>query len=328
MHIFHDHMARVTIIGATGRVGSFAAHTISRIPYVSELVLFGRPGREPLLEGIAHDMRDSFAACGTDTDLTWGTDPGSIRGSDVVICTAGIPRSPGQDRCDLAVSNARLVAEYARLVGEIAPDSIFLVITNPVDVMTAVALRASGMEPRQVLGLGTHLDSMRLKSLIAHYFGVHVSEVHTRIIGEHGDSMVPLWSATTIGGIRIDRLPAFSDLPIDTLMEQVRTSGQYIIEKRGATVDGPGEAIATLVRTILGDEKRMLTVSSYIKSEIHDIGGVCIGVPALVNRQGVHPVPIRINDDEVAAFRRSVEKIRGVTAETFALLDLAPVPED
>ncbi|MGC9435609.1 MAG: malate dehydrogenase [Methanomicrobiales archaeon] len=317
-------MARVTIIGATGRVGSFAAHTISRIPYVSELVLFGRPGREPLLAGIAHDMLDSFAACGTDIALTWSTDPGDIRGSDVVICTAGTPRGPGQDRIDLAVSNARLVAEYARLVGEIAPESIFLVITNPVDVMTAVALRASGMEPRQVLGLGTHLDSMRLKSLISQFFGVHVSEVHTRIIGEHGDSMVPLWSATTIGGIRIDRLPAFSDLPIADLMERVRTSGQYIIEKKGATVDGPGEAIATLIRTILGDEKRILTVSSYIRSEIHDIGGVCIGVPALVNRQGGHPVPIRIDDDEVTAFRQSVEKIRGVTDEILALLDQAP----
>ncbi|MHC1625785.1 MAG: malate dehydrogenase [Methanoculleaceae archaeon] len=314
-------MARVTIIGATGRVGSFAAHTISRIPSVSEILLIGREGREALLEGITRDMLDSFAARGRDISLEWSVDPYDIEGSDIIICTAGIPRNSGQDRLDLAVSNAHLVARYARLIGDIAPKSILFIVTNPVDVMTAVALRSSGMEPRRVLGLGTHLDSMRLKSLIANFFGVHVSEVHTRVIGEHGDSMVPLWSATTIGGIRINRLPAFDKLPIGSMMEQVRNTGRYIIEKKGATVNGPAEAIATIVRTILGNENRILTVSSFIKSEIHDIGGVCIGVPALINREGARPVPIRIDDGEVVAFRRSVEKVRGITEEIFALLD-------
>ncbi|KUL02498.1 MAG: Malate dehydrogenase (NADP) / malate dehydrogenase (NAD) [Methanoculleus marisnigri] len=164
---------------------------------------------------------------------------------------------------------------------------------------------------------------MRLKSLIARYFRVHVSEVHTRIIGEHGDSMVPLWSATTIGGIRINNLPTFSGLPAQEMIDTVRTSGEAIIRDKGATVYGPGEAIATLVKTILGNENRILTVSSYIKSEIHGIGDVCIGVPARINRDGVFPVPLNLEEDEVAGFRESVKKIRRITAEVMERLEEA-----
>jgi len=152
-----------------------------------------------------------------------------------------------------------VVKYYAEMVGRIAPESIILMITNPVDIMTAVALKYSGMKPNQVFGLGTHLDSMH----------VHVSEVHTRIIGEHGTSMVPLWSATTIGGIQIRNLPAFSKLPLEFMVESVKTAGAHIIKKIGATIYGPGEAISTIVSTILGNENRILTVSSYIKSEVH-----------------------------------------------------------
>ncbi|KUK62232.1 MAG: Malate dehydrogenase (NADP) / malate dehydrogenase (NAD), partial [Methanoculleus marisnigri] len=252
-------MAKVTILGATGNVGIFAAHTISEIPYVSDMLLVGRPGRENFLAGCCRDLSDSFAARGTDIRLSYSTDLADTKDSDIIICTAGVPRQPGQDRNDLAFENAKLVAATAETIGRSSPDAILLLVTNPVDVTTAVALKYSGFQPRHVFGLGTHLDSMRLKSLIARYFRVHVSEVHTRIIGEHGDSMVPLWSATTIGGIRINNLPTFSGLPAQEMIDTVRTSGEAIIRDKGATVYGPGEAIATLVKTILGNENRILT---------------------------------------------------------------------
>jgi len=306
-------MSKVTIVGATGNVGSFCAQTIGHIPYVDEILLHGREGRENLLLGLTRDLNDSFAAAGTAMELSWTTDFSDIRDSDVVVCTAGVARKPGQDRLDLALENARIVAKTAGSIGQHAPGAMILMVTNPVDVMTSVALRYSRMQPHQVFGLGTHLDSMRLKSLIARHFRVHVSEVHTRIIGEHGDSMVPLWSATTIGGIQISNLPAFSGLPREEIMGRVRSSGEEIIKNRGATVYGPGEAIATLVRTVLGNENRILTVSAYIRSEVHGIGDVCIGVPARMNRQGAFPVPIKIDEDEVARFRESVEKIRAIT---------------
>jgi malate dehydrogenase len=319
-------MAKVTIIGATGNVGTFAAHAISAIPHVNHILLYGREGRESLLKGITQDLGDSFAARGTDIRVTWTTSLDDVAGSDVVVITAGTPRTPGQDRLDLAMGNARVIAPLAEKIGQIAPETKILVVTNPVDVMTSVALKYSKLKPTQVFGLGTHLDSMRLKSLIASYFHVHVSEVHTRVIGEHGDSLVPLWSATTIGGIKISNLPEFSHLPVQEIINAVKSSGQQIIQNKGSTVYGPGEAIASLVRTVLSDENRILTVSAYIKSEVHGIGDVCIGVPARINRKGVFPIAIRIDESEVIAFRESVEKIRASTKKILEALEQTTEP--
>ena len=314
-------MAKVTIIGATGNVGTFAAHAISAIPHANQILLYGREGRESLLKGITQDLGDSFAARGTDVRVTWTTSIDDVAGSDVVVITAGTPRTVGQDRLDLAMGNARVIAPMAEKIGQVAPETKILVVTNPVDVMTSVALKYSKLKTSQVFGLGTHLDSMRLKSLIAAYFHVHVSEVHTRVIGEHGNSLVPLWSATTIGGIKISNLPEFSHLPVQEIINAVKTSGQLIIQNKGSTVYGPGEAIASLVRTVLSDENRILTVSAYIKSEVHGIGDVCIGVPARINRKGVFPIAIRIDESEVIAFRESVEKIRASTKEVLEALE-------
>lgn len=315
-------MAKVTIIGATGNVGMFAAHAISAIPHVSEILLYGRVGRESLLKGITQDLIDSFAARGTDIETSWTTNLKDVTGSDIVIVTAGEPRKAEQDRLDLALGNAKIIAPIARTIGTTAPDTKILMVTNPVDIITSVALKYSGLKPNQVFGLGTHLDSMRLKSLIAAYFRVHVSEVHTRIIGEHGDSMVPLWSATTIGGIKISNLPEFSHLPVQDIISSVKCSGQQILQNKGSTVYGPGEAIASLVRTVLGDENRILTVSTYIRTEVHGIGDVCIGVPARVNREGVFPITIRLDESEVIAFRKSVEKIRTNTRKIIDALEV------
>ena len=316
-------MSKVTIVGATGNVGLFASYAVSANPHVREILLYGREGRETLLRGITQDFVDSFAARGTNIKINWTTNLKDAAGSDVVIITSGIPRTPGQDRLDLALGNARVISPLAQTIGVIAPETKILVVTNPVDVMTCVALKYSGLKPSQVFGLGTHLDSMRLKSLIAAYFKVHVSEVHTRIIGEHGDSMVPLWSATTIGGIKISNLPAFAHLPVKEIIESVKCSGNLIIKDKGSTVYGPGEAIASLVKTVLGDENRILTVSAYIKSEVHGIGegDICIGVPARVNRSGVFPITIKIDESEVIAFRESVEKIRTITKKVLLSLE-------
>jgi malate dehydrogenase len=285
-------MVKVSIIGATGRLGAFAAHTLSHIPYVDELMLIGREGREDYLDGLVRDLSESFAARGDSTDISWSTDLEDVERSMVIVCTAGIPRQPGQNRLDLAMQNAQIITPMAEQIGEISPNTILFMVTNPVDVMTAVALRYSRLNPERVFGLGTHLDSMRLKSLIAEKLHVHVSEVHTRIIGEHGESMV----------------------------DTVKISGEMIIRKKGSTVYGPGEAIATLVRTVLGNENRILTVSSYIRSEVHDIRDVCIGVPARINRSGAFPVPIRLEEEEVLAFRESAEKIRLFTNEVLEKL--------
>lgn len=314
-------MAKVTIIGATGQVGSYAAHAISQFPHVQEMCLYGRSGNEQYLDGLAHDMMDSFAARGTNTRVTFGTDPKDLRGSDIIVLTSGHPRKPNQNRLDLAMENGRIVKAYAEQIGRMAPDSILLVVTNPVDIMTTVALKYSGMMPHRVFGLGTHLDSMRLKACLAEFFNVHVSEVHTRIVGEHGDTMVPLWSATTIGGIQLDNLRGTAVLPREEIMGRVKNSGSYIIKAKGATVFGPGDAIGTLIRTIVEDENRMLTVSTQVRREFFGHEGVCISIPSRVTRGGVFPVGVKMSDEEVMLFAESVRVIKKLTEEVCATLD-------
>ncbi|HJK05770.1 MAG TPA: malate dehydrogenase [Methanocorpusculum sp.] len=321
-------MAKVTIIGATGQVGSYAAHAVSQFPHVQEMCLYGRPGNEQYLDGLAHDMMDSFAARGTNTRVTFGTNPKELRGSDIIVLTAGVPRKPGQTRLDLALENAKIVRHYAEQVGRMAPGSILLVVTNPVDIMTTVALKYSGMMPHRVFGLGTHLDSMRLKACLAEFFNVHVSEVHTRIIGEHGDTMVPMWSATTIGGIQIDNMIGIAKLPREQMIERVKNSGSYIIQAKGATVFGPGDAIATLIRTIVEDENRMLTVSTQIRREIFGHEGVCISVPARITRGGVFPIGVRLSITETALFGESVKLIKEMTERVCAALDAESQPSE
>ena len=313
-------MYKVSIIGASGTVGRYAALAISRIPNVREIVLFGRPSSQTMLEGIARDLLDSFAATGAPTKVSRSSVVDCLAGSDIVIITAGVPRQPGQDRLDLAYQNAEIVARYAKEIVRIAPEALIMVVTNPVDVMTSVALTYSKKDSHHVFGLGTHLDSMRLKSLIADHYHVHVSEVHTRIIGEHGESMVPLWSATTIGGIRLSHLYQFPKPNRSHLLDTVKKTGHMIIEGRGSTEWGPGEAIATIVRAILRNENRILTVSAYVSREINGMGGVCIGVPARLHHEGVHPVPIHIEDDEIIAFRESVARVKAVTNDIMTML--------
>jgi len=314
-------MSKVSIIGASGTVGRYAALAISRIPNMSEVLLFGRAHSHAMLEGIKRDLLDSSAATGIPTKVKYSSDILDLAESDIVIITAGVPRRPDQDRFDLASQNAWVVAEYSKKIADVAPEALIMVVTNPVDIMTSVALEYSGKDKHHVFGLGTHLDSMRLKSLIAEQYHVHVSEVHTRIIGEHGESMVPLWSATTIGGIQLANLPQFSKPDYESLLETVKKTGQKIIEGRGATEWGPGEAIATIVRVILGNENRILTLAAYVSQEINGIGGVCIGVPVYINRSGVHPVEIHIEEEEAIAFKASVARVKKATEEMMTMLE-------
>ena len=306
-------MAKVTIIGSTGRVGSYAAHAISQFPHVQEMCLYGRPGNEEYLNGLAQDMMDSFAARGTNTRVTIGTHEKEFRGSDIIVLTAGISRTATQTRIDLALENAKIVRHYAEIIGRVSPNSILLVVTNPVDIMTTIALKYSGMMPHRVFGLGTHLDSMRLKACLAEFFRVHVSEVHTRIIGEHGDSMVPMWSATTIGGIQIDNIIGINKLKRSEMIEKVKNSGTHIIKAKGSTIFGPGDAIATLIKTIVEDENRLLTVSTLINKETFGYDDVCISVPSNITREGVFPIGVKMSDTELEQFGHSVKTIKDIT---------------
>jgi malate dehydrogenase len=223
---------------------------------------------------------------------------------------------------DVAVPNAKIVAEYARLVAKHAPESIILVITNPVDIMTYVAYKASGFPRSRVIGLGNHLDSLRLKNLIAKHFNIHVSEIHTRIIGEHGDHMVLLLSSTSIGGILVKDFPQYQSFDVETIVDKVKNAGSYVINKKGATEYGPAFAISNTVKTIINDEKRILTLTTYLDGEIYGVGDVCLGVPVKLGINGVERIiGVKMNDKELEDFITAAKTVKKAKDEIMATLE-------
>lgn len=319
---------KVSIIGATGRVGRAAAFCLAEEKSVHKLVLIARKGSLSKIEGEAQDIYDALAAKGVYVGVKTSCNLEDIEGSNVVVITAGIPRTPEMEREDLGAKNATIVAEYSKKIAEISPHSIILVITNPVDIMTYVALKASGFKKEKVFGLGNHLDSLRFKNYIAKHFHVHVSEIHTRIIGQHGPHMVPLISSTSIGGIPIeyysawDYFTGYQPFNIKETIEKVKNAGSNIIGKKGATEYGPAFAISNIVTTILNDENRILTVSAYLEGEIEDIEDVCLGVPVKLGIEGIKGIlPIKMSENERKSFLEAAEVVRRETYKIIKKLE-------
>lgn len=316
-------MVKVSIIGSTGIIGKNVAFTLAREDTVDEIVMFSRPESLDKAKGETYDMYDALAARDIDCRLTPSCDFNDITGSAIVLIAAGIHREKGMKRLELAIPNAEIVSYYSKKIAEYSPDSIILVATNPVDVMTTIALKASGFKKSKVIGVGNHLDSLRLKNYFSRQIDINSSEVHTRVIGEHGDHMVPLLSSTTIGGIPLKYFVEYVDLDISALVEQLRSAGNTIISKKGATEYGPAFAISNLMSTILTDSHRVLTVSSYLDGEIEMVEDVSLGVPAVISKRGVAMiVPIHMNDIEKKEFFEAARTVRDATYDVLNNLEI------
>jgi malate dehydrogenase len=314
---------KVSIVGASGKVGKSAAFCLAEENVANQLVLIGRKESFERIEGESLDMYDAMAAKDIRISIKASCDMEDLQDSDVVVITAGVPRQAGMSRLDIAVPNAKIVAEYSRIIAEHSPHSIILVVTNPVDVMTYVALKASGFDKNKVFGLGNHLDSLRLKNMLAKHFNIHVSEIHTRVIGEHGDHMVPLVSSTSIGGILLKNYALNGSIDIEGMVRKVINAGSYVIDKKGSTEYGPAYAIANIITTILNDEKRILTVSTYLDGEIEDIKDVCLGVPVKLGVNGIERIiPIKMNDNETKALINAAKVVKENTDKVMLSLDI------
>ena len=314
-------MVKVSIMGSTGVIGKNVAFTLARADTVDEIVFFARPQSVEKAKGETFDMYDALAAEDIDCKLTPSCDYNDLAGSQIVLITAGSPRQEGMNRSDLAFINAKIVDEYARQIAEYAPDSIILVATNPVDVMTTVALNASGFKKKRVIGIGNHLDSLRLKSYFSTYLGINSSEVHTRVVGEHGNHMVPLLSSTTIGGIPLKYFMESVEIDVKRLINRLRNAGNTIISKKGATEYGPSYAISNLISTIITDSHKILTVSIYLEGEIEGVECVSLGVPTVLSKKGVAMiVPIHMNDYERNKFTEAAKFVKELTDEVLETL--------
>jgi len=314
---------KVSVIGASGRVGKAAAFCLAEENVVSKLVLVSRKDSIEKIEGESLDMYDAMAAKDIRISIKSSCNMEDLHDSDVVVITAGVPRRAGMSRSEIAIPNAKIVAEYSRIVTEHSPHSIILVVTNPVDVMTYVALKASGFDRNKVFGLGNHLDSLRLRNMLAKHFNIHVSEIHTRVIGEHGDHMVPLVSSTSIGGILLKNYALDGTIDMEGMVKKVINAGSYVINKKGSTEYGPAYAIANIVNTILNDEKKILTVSAYLDGEIEDIKDVCLGVPVKLGINGIERIiPIKMNENETKAFKNAANIVKMNTERVMDSLEI------
>ena len=283
---------KVAIVG-TGFVGSSYAYSLVNQGTVSELVLIDL--NKERAEGEAQDLNHGVPF-GSPMKIKAG-DYTDCHDMDLVVITAGANQKPGETRLDLASKNAKIMRGIVKEIMASGFDGILVIASNPVDVMTHVAYEASGLPKEHVIGSGTILDTARFRYLLSDYFQVDSRNVHAYIVGEHGDSELPIWSHVTIGGLPLNvygKLNNFyEDRDMQAIFENVRDAAYQIIQKKGATYYGIGMGLARLTKALLYNENSILTVSTYFEGE-YDIEGVYMGIPAVVNANGVREI-LRLN---------------------------------
>ena len=242
--------------------------------------------------------------------------------SDVVVFTAGAKQKPGQTRLDLAASTIGIVQDLLPRLVETAPDAVYIMVTNPVDVVTFAALSVSGLPHERLLGSGTVLDSSRLRFLLSQRTGVAAQSIHAYVVGEHGDSEIPVWSSATIGSVPLlhwtgpDGAPLFDAQALAEIATEVVESAYRVIAGKGATNYAIGLATVRVLEAIVNDEQRVLPVSSLLEG-YHDLRDVCLSVPAVLNSGGVgRRIEVPMTERELAGLRASALAVRA-TARRF-----------
>lgn len=303
---------KITIVGA-GNVGATTAHWLAERE-IGDIVLVDIPQTEGMPKGKALDLMQAGPIVGYNTRLIGTTDYEPTANSDVVVITAGVPRKPGMSREDLVHVNANIIRDVINKAVPLSPNAIYIVVTNPLDTMTYLAYKLSGLPRERVIGQAGILDSARMRTFIATELDVAVENVQAMVLGGHGDEMVPMVRFTTVAGIPISLL-----LPkekIDAIVERTRKGGGEIVSllKTGSAYYAPGAAVAQMVEAILKDQKIIVPCSVYLQGEygLHDI---CFGVPVKLGRNGVEQIiELPLIEEERAMLERSVQLIRNTMA--------------
>jgi malate dehydrogenase len=300
---------KVTVVGA-GNVGATTAQYIVERE-LADVVL--TDVIEGLPQGKALDLLEAGPIRGYDCRLTGANDYAMTAGSEIVVITAGLARKPGMSRDDLLFKNAEIVGGVVQEVVRLSPDTILIIVTNPLDAMAQLALRRSGFPKQRVIGMAGILDSARFRTFIAQELDVSVENVTAFVLGGHGDTMVPLPRCSTVAGIPITEL-----LPkdrIDALVRRTAGGGAEIVNllKTGSAFYAPGASAAEMVEAILRDKKRVLPCTAYLEGE-YGIRGLFIGVPVKLGRKGIEQViQITLTAEEQAALQRSADAVRELT---------------
>lgn len=301
-------MKKVTIIGA-GNVGSsvalyLAEHKIADV-YLVDIV-------EGLPEGKALDAEEAAPIRRYDIELRGCTDFSCMVESDIVVITAGIARRPGMSRDDLLNTNAKIIKSVSGKVAEYAPNSIIIMVTNPLDVMAYLTLKTTGFALKRIVGMAGILDSIRFRYFVSNRLGVSVIDTTAMVLGGHGDSMVPLPRYSTVAGIPITELMSKDD--IDKIIERTRKGGAEIVGylKTGSAYYAPAAAVAKMVECIVRDKRRILPCSAYLRGE-YGIEGLFVGVPVMLGKNGVEKiVELELIPEEREALHTSASAVRTV----------------
>lgn len=290
----------ISIIGA-GKVGSSAAFNILR-SRISDVVLIDIV--ENLAHGEALDMIQSAPAIEFDGKIKGTNDFSEMEGSEIVIIIAGEARKPGITRLDLMNKNAKIVRSVVKEVVRYAPNCKLMLVTNPVDIMTYIAYKESGFERNRVFGMGNILDTLRFRSYIAMELKVSREDIRALVIGEHGDSMVPLVNYTSVSGIPITDL--LTKEQIEKIVNLTRTSGSDVITLKGSTTYAPAAVIAIMSDAILRGRNRVMGVSTYLQGE-YGFSDVSIGVPVILGRNGIERIlELKLRPETKKRFEKSV----------------------
>lgn len=275
---------KVSIIGGGGRVGSCAAFALQLGKIAHEIVLLD--ANAATAEGEALDLMHG-AAYTADQVIRAGT-YADVAKTDIIVITAGLRRKPDESRLDLINRNVSLFKQImtSLVEGVLNPNAIILVVSNPVDILTHLAIKMSGLPASQVLGLGTVLDTSRFNSLIASALKLPATQVRALILGEHGDTMLPVWSAATVDGLPLLKFPGVTPTFQTQIFERTQKSGAEVISRKGGAGWAVAVAINEVVESIMLDRKRILPVSSLVNG-VYGIRNVAISVPTVVGRKGV-----------------------------------------
>ncbi|GAB6165380.1 malate dehydrogenase [Thermostilla marina] len=310
--------AKISIIGA-GNVGATTACWCAAAE-LGDIVLLDIPEAGDMPKGKALDLMEASPIVGFDSQIIGTNNYWDTANSDIVVITAGLPRKPGMSRDDLLETNAKIVGSVAEQVQKTSPEAIIIVVSNPLDAMVQRAWQVTGFPHYRVMGQAGVLDTARFRTFVAMELGVSVEDVSAMLLGGHGDSMVPLASCSSVGGIPLTQLLPQDKL--DAIIERTRKGGAEIVSllQKGSAYYAPAAATAQMVEAIVRDKKRVLPCAAYCDKE-YGVGGYYVGVPVVLGKEGVERIiEVAMTESEKAAFDASVEAVRQLVAKMASLL--------
>lgn len=304
----YPQMSKVTVVGA-GNVGATCANVLAHKDVVKEVVLLDIKG--DFAKGKALDTWEQAPIDYYSTKTVGTDDYADTANSDIVVITAGIPRKPGMSRDDLISTNAKIVTSVTESILKYSPNPIIIVVSNPLDVMTFAAYKASGLASNRVFGMAGILDTARYRAFLAEALNVSPKDIQAILMGGHGDTMVPLPRYTTVSGIPVTEM--IDDDKLEAIVDRTKKGGGELVQLMGTSAwYAPGAAAAQMVETIVRDENRIFPVCAYVDGE-YGLNDMFIGVPVKLNQSGIGEIlELQLNADEKALLDQSAQHVRDV----------------